>query len=80
MLLAIFAGWFLKKEDLRDETTNGGTLKFALFEVWYVLVKFVIPVLIGIVAIMGIRAIEQTSLMIFGILLIVVLAIFSKKL
>ncbi|NLN49296.1 MAG: sodium-dependent transporter [Clostridiales bacterium] len=80
MLLAIFAGWFLKKEDLKDELTNGGTLSFGLFEVWYNLIKYVIPVLIGIVAAVGIVSIEQTSLMIFGILVIVVLAIFSKKL
>lgn len=80
MLLAIFAGWFMKKEDLKDELTNGGTLSFGLFEVWYNVVKYVIPVLIGIVATVGIASIEQTSLMIFGILIIVVLAIFSKKL
>lgn len=80
MLLCIFAGWFLKKEDLRDETTNSGTLKFALFEAWYALVKYVIPILIGIVAFVGITAIAQRSLMIFGLLIIVVLAIFSKKL
>ena len=80
MLLAIFTGWFLKKEDLKDELTNGGTLQFGLFELWYNLIKYVIPVLIGIVAVVGIASIEQTSLMIFGILIIVVLAIFSKKL
>ena len=80
MLLAIFAGWFLKKEDLKDELTNSGTIQFGLFEVWYNLIKYVIPVLIGVVAVVGIASIEQTSLMIFGILIIVVLAIFSKKL
>ena len=80
MLLAIFAGWFLKKEDLKDELTNGGALKFGLFEAWYFMIKYVIPVLIGIVAVVGIMSIEQTSLMIFGVLLIVVLAIFSNKL
>lgn len=80
LLLAVFVGWFLKKEDLKDELTNGGTIQFGLFEVWYNLVKYVIPVAIAIVAFMGISAIEQTSLMIFGVLLIVVLAIFSKKL
>ena len=79
-LLAIFAGWFLKKEDLKDELTNGGTLQFGLFEVWYNVVKYLIPVLVGIVAAVGIASIEQTSLMIFGLGVIVVLAIFSKKL
>jgi NSS family neurotransmitter:Na+ symporter len=80
MILAIFVGWFMKKEDLKDELTNGGTIKFGLFEVWYNLIKFVIPVVIAIVAFVGIKSIEQTSLMIFGLAIIVVLAIFSKKL
>lgn len=80
MLLAIFVGWVVKKEDLKDELTNGGTVAFGLFEVWYNLVKFVIPVAIAIVAFMGITSIAQTSLMIFGLLIIVALALFSNKL
>jgi len=80
MLLAIFVGWFVNKEDLKDELTNGGTIKFALFEVWYNLIKFVIPIAIAIIAFFGIKSIEQTSLMIFGLAIIGVLAIFSKKL
>lgn len=80
MLLAVFVGWFVKKEDLKDELTNGGTEKFGLFEVWYALIKFVIPVAIAIVAFFGITSIEQTGLMIFGLLIILVLALFSKKL
>jgi len=35
MLLAIFVGWFMKKEDLKNEITNDGTVSFGLFEVWY---------------------------------------------
>lgn len=80
LLIAVFAGWFLDKEELRQEITNGGTLKFGLFELWYNLVKYVIPVAIAIVAFAGITSITQTSLMIFGLAIIVVLAIFSKKL
>jgi len=80
LLLAVFVGWFVKKEDLKDELTNGGTIEFKLFEVWYNLVKYIIPVAIAIVAFMGIKSIAQTSLMIFGLLIIVVLGIFSKKL
>jgi len=80
MILAIFCGWVLKKEDLEDELTNGGTIKFALFNVWYALIKYVIPVAVAVVAVSGIMAITQTSLMIFGVGIIVVLAIFSKKL
>ncbi len=79
MLLAIFVGWFMKKEDLKDELTNSGTIKFGLFEAWYNLVKYLIPVAIAIVAFIGIKSIEQTGLMIFGLGIIVVLAVFSKK-
>jgi len=80
MLLAIFVGWFMKKEDLKDELTNGGTVEFKAFELWYNLTKYVVPIAIAVVAIAGITAIEQKSLMIFGILIIAVLAAFSKKL
>ena len=80
MLIAIFVGWFMKKEDLKDELTNGGTIKFGLFELWYNVTKYIIPIAIGFVAVAGIMAIEQTALMIFGIALIVVLALFSRKL
>lgn len=80
MLLAIFVGWAMKKEDLKDELTNGGTIQFGLFEVWYNLIKYVIPVAVAVVAVAGIISITQTSLMIFGVLVIIVLAAFSKKL
>lgn len=80
MLLAIFVGWAMKKEDLKDELTNGGTVEFGLFNVWYNLVKYVIPVAVAIVAVAGIISITQTSLMIFGVLVIVALAAVSKKL
>ncbi len=80
LLLAVFVGWFMDKKDLEDEITNGGTIKFGLFNIWYNLVKYVIPVAIAIVAVMGIMSIEQTGLMLFGLAVIVVLAIFSKKL
>jgi NSS family neurotransmitter:Na+ symporter len=43
-------------------------------------IKYVIPVLVAVVAVSGIMAIEQQSLMIFGVVVIGVLALFSKKL
>jgi neurotransmitter:Na+ symporter, NSS family len=79
MLLAIFVGWVMKKEDLKAELTNEGTTSFGLFNVWYNFVKFIIPVAIAIVAIFGIISIEQTVLMLFGVGVIIVFAIFSKK-
>jgi NSS family neurotransmitter:Na+ symporter len=80
MLISLFAGWFLKKQDLKDELTNGGAVKFALFEAWYFMIKFVIPIAIGFVAYFGIKSIEQTGLMVFGLGIIGALALFSKKL
>ena len=80
LLLAVFVGWVVKKEDLEDELTNGGTLKFGLFNVWYNVVKYVIPVAVAIVAVFGIMDIAQTGLMLFGLAIIVLLAVFSKKL
>ena len=80
MFLAIAVGWFMNKEDLRDELTNGGTHHFGLFEVWYAITKFVIPIAIAFVAVFGIISIEQRGLMIFGLGIIAVLAIFSRKL
>lgn len=79
-LLAIVVGWFIPKKELENEITNMGAVKFGLFNIWYYLMKFVIPVAIGIVALFGIIAVEQTGLMIFGLGLIVVLGLFSKKL
>ncbi len=80
MLIAIFVGWVMNKEDLQDELTNGGTIEFGLFNVWYNLVKYVIPVAVAFVAVAGIISIAQTGLMIFGLAVIVLLAVFSKKL
>lgn len=80
MLSAIFVGWVLKKEDVRKELTNDGAVKFALFEAWHFLVRFVIPIAIAIVAVIGITSIEQTSLAVFGLIVVVALAVFSKKL
>lgn len=80
MLIAIYTGWFMKKEDIKDELTNGGTIEFKLFNVWYAVTKYIVPVAIGVVAVAGILSIEQTALMIFGLAFIVVLAALSKKL
>ncbi len=80
VLVTVFAGWFVKKEDLENEITNNGTVSFGLFNVWYALVKYVIPVVISIVAIFGIMGIAQKSVMILGLAIIALLALFSKKL
>lgn len=80
LILAVFVGWFMDKNELKAEITNNGTKEFKLFEAWYFMIKFVIPIAIAIVAFFGITGIAQTSLMLFGLAVIAVLAIFSKKL
>jgi NSS family neurotransmitter:Na+ symporter len=82
MLICIFAGWRLDKKELYDEITNGGKLSFGIFEFWYALVKYVIPVTIAFVAIGGIRSGFEGGagpLMILGIAIIAIFAAFSKK-
>ena len=51
LVFTIFLGWKMKKSDVRDEFTNGGTLRFnsIIFDVLYFLVRFVIPVVILII-------------------------------
>ena len=83
LLVCIFAGWRLKKEDLFDEVTNGGKTSFKLFNVWYVLVKYIIPFTIAIVAIFGILSGFEGGagpIMLIGLGLILLFAIISKKL
>ncbi|RKF17547.1 sodium-dependent transporter [Alginatibacterium sediminis] len=83
MLICIFAGWRLNKQDLKDEITNQGDKPFALFELWYALVKYVIPVAIAIVAIAGIYGgftDGKGPIMLIAIAIIAGLGFASKKL
>ncbi|MBQ0021592.1 MAG: sodium-dependent transporter [Bacteroidales bacterium] len=47
--ICLFVGWKMKKQAVRDELTNGGTLRMPLLWVFLVLVRFVVPVFIGLV-------------------------------
>lgn len=83
MLVCIFAGWRLPKAELKDEITNKGSIKFPIFNIWYALVKYIIPLTIAAVAVSGImEGFEDGKgpVMVTGILIIVITAIFSKKL
>ncbi len=80
VLVTVFAGWFVKKEDLFNEVTNNGTVPFGLLNIWYGLVRYVVPIIISIVAVVGIFGIEQKGVMFLGLAIIALLAVFSKKL
>ncbi len=80
MFIAIITGWVADKEVLRKELTNDGTSSFPLFEAWHFLIKWVIPPAVAIVAVFGIMDIEQTGVMFLGLGVVVLLAVFSRKL
>ena len=54
LAMTIFLGWFYPKVDVKDEITNGGTLKGSLFEVYYFILRFVAPIALIIIIISGI--------------------------
>lgn len=90
MFIAAFTGWVVNKETLRKELTNDGTSEFKLFEAWHFLIKWIIPPAVAIVAVGGMINLDEPvfygifgsnfPVLVFGILIVVVLAIFSRKL
>ena len=55
MLFSLFVGWKMKKSDVYDEFTNGGTLRFNVrcFKAVYFLVRYIAPLVIGIIFLSG---------------------------
>lgn len=55
LLFSVFVGWKMDKAAVKDELTNGGTLKSSgkLFPVVYFLIKYVAPVTIAVIFILG---------------------------
>ena len=51
LLCVIFVGWKMKRSDVRDELTNGGTLKRndRIFGVVYFLIKYLAPLAVAII-------------------------------
>ncbi|MCG3864708.1 MULTISPECIES: sodium-dependent transporter [unclassified Photobacterium] len=83
MLVCLFAGWRLDRSELKKEITNDGKVAFPLFNLWYVLIKYIIPVAIAIVAISGVKAgfdSDKGDIMLLGLAIIALCGIFSKKL
>jgi NSS family neurotransmitter:Na+ symporter len=55
LLTVLFVGWRLKKTDVYDEFTNGGTLSrnVRLFGVLWFLIRYVCPIAIAIIFVYG---------------------------
>ena len=50
LAVAVFVGWRMKKADVRDELTNGGTSgKKIIFDTAYFIIKWIAPVMILVI-------------------------------
>ena len=49
LLVVLFVGWKMKKEDVREEITNRGTLNRKVFGVFYFLVRYVAPITVLVI-------------------------------
>jgi NSS family neurotransmitter:Na+ symporter len=56
LLISVFAGWVMKKQDVRDEFTNSGSISFnnTIFSVVYFLIRYFGPATVGVVFIANI--------------------------
>jgi NSS family neurotransmitter:Na+ symporter len=51
LLIAVFAGWVVHKQYSRDELTS---LNATTYEIWHFLIRFVVPVALGVIFVMGV--------------------------
>lgn len=54
LAMTIFLGWFIPKAEVRDELSNGRTLKAKAFDLYYFILRFVAPIALIIILISGI--------------------------
>ncbi|MBZ2175008.1 sodium-dependent transporter [Schnuerera sp. xch1] len=54
LFITLYVGWFWGKDKVKTEVTNNESVKFAIFNVWMFLCKFVIPIIIALVLLSGI--------------------------
>ena len=49
ILVVLFVGWKMKREDVRDELTNGGTVNTRWFPALYFAIRYLAPLAILII-------------------------------
>lgn len=49
MFIAIFTGWYLNRKFVKDEITNGGTVRAPYFKALIFVLRFVAPIAIGLI-------------------------------
>jgi len=53
LLTTIFLGWVMPKVEVKDELSNGGTLKVKAFELFYFIVRYLAPIAVIVILIYG---------------------------
>ena len=53
LLIVIFLGWFFPSKNVRDELSNGGTLKVRYYTIYRLVIRFLAPVAIALVFLHG---------------------------
>ena len=56
IIICLFTGWYLDRKLVEHELTNGGTLRFHLFRLYYFIIRFVAPLAIAAVFLQEILA------------------------
>jgi len=49
MLISIFAGWYLDRRIVWEEISNNGSLKVPFFKLYIFILKYLVPVIIGLI-------------------------------
>ena len=49
IIICLFTGWYLDRKMVENELTNGGTLRFRLFRLYYFIIRYVAPLAIAAV-------------------------------
>jgi len=49
IIICLFTGWYLDRKLVEDELTNGGTIRFRLFRLYYFIIRYVAPFAIAAV-------------------------------
>ena len=49
IIICLFTGWYLDRKLVENELTNGGTIRFRLFRLYYFIIRYVAPLAIAAV-------------------------------
>ena len=49
IIICLFTGWYLDRKLVENELTNGGTLRFRFFRLYYFIIRYVAPLAIAAV-------------------------------